>query len=269
MGAERLVVSKLSAKADSQFGIDLSEVDLSVAGGEILGIAGVAGNGQSELMTLLTGERLLRDRPDAIAIDGAPVADKDPAKRRLLGAAFVPEERNGHAAILQLTLMENAFLTGSRRLGLVRHGLIAESPTLAFARKVISDFDVRTTGAAAEAGSLSGGNLQKFVVGREILQDPGVLVINQPTWGVDPGAAAAIRQALLDLAARGAAILVISQDLDEILEICDRLAVISEGRLSEGRPVAEVTVEEIGLLMGGVHGLDAASQQPGEAPHAG
>jgi simple sugar transport system ATP-binding protein len=105
---------------------------------------------------------------------------------------------------------------------------------------------------------LSGGNLQKFIVGREILQQPGVLAVAQPTWGVDAAASAAIQQALLDLAAAGAAVVVISQDLDEIFSLCDRVAVIAGGRLSPARPVGEVTVEEIGLLMGGRRGEDHA-----------
>ena len=255
--AARLELSGLSLDADSEFGVTLSDVTLTVRGGEILGIAGVAGNGQNELMEVLTGERLLLDAPAAIAIDGEPVGHLGPPARRALGAAYVPEERNGHAAIPEMSLSDNAFLTAFRRLGLARHGLRVEAPTRAYAAKVIETFDVRTTGAEADAGSLSGGNMQKFVVGREILQDPGVLVISQPTWGVDPGAASAIRQALMDLAAGGAAVLVISQDLDEIIGLCDEVAVISEGRLSDSRRVSEITVEEIGLLMGGLHDLDA------------
>jgi simple sugar transport system ATP-binding protein len=116
---------------------------------------------------------------------------------------------------------------------------------------------VRTRGVDAEAGSLSGGNLQKFVVGRELSQEPVLLVIAQPTWGVDAGAAAIIHQSLIDLAGRGGAVLMISQDLDEIFEICDRVAVISDGRLAPARPIAAVTAEEIGLLMGGLHDLAA------------
>ncbi len=258
--AERLSVAGLSLVAESAFGVDLRDLSLSVSGGEILGIAGIAGNGQNELMAALTGERLLPVRPDAIVIDGRPVGSLGPPARRALGAVFVPEERNGHAAIPAMSLAENAFLTAFRRLGLLKHGLMSEAPTRRFAGRIIADYDVRTTGAQADAGSLSGGNMQKFIVGREMLQEPGLLVIAQPTWGVDPGAASAIRQALLDLAANGTAVLVISQDLDEILEICDRVAVISEGKLSEARPVAEITVEEIGLLMGGLH--DLAAQAP-------
>ncbi len=111
----------------------------------------------------------------------------------------------------------------------------------------------------AEARSLSGGNLQKFLVGREVMQQPGVLVISQPTWGVDAGAAAAIYEALVQLAAAGTAIVLISQDLDEILLLCDRIAVIAAGRLSDAMNVKDATIETIGLLMGGTH----------EAPHEG
>jgi ABC-type uncharacterized transport system ATPase subunit len=110
------------------------------------------------------------------------------------------------------------------------------------------------------AGSLSGGNLQKYIMGREILQKPSVLVVSQPTWGVDAGAAAAIHQAIVDLAARGSAIVVISQDLDELLSLCDTLAVINSGRLSPAMNVADADIEEIGLLMGGVHGETHASE---------
>ena len=273
--AARLAVTGLTLAAESEFGVGLDDVSLTVRGGEILGIAGVAGNGQNELMAVLTGERLVPGRPEAIAIDGTPVAHLGPVRRRALGATFVPEERNGHAAIPDMTLADNAFLTAFRRLGLSRHGLRIEAPTRDYAAKVIESFDVRTTGVEADAGSLSGGNMQKFVVGREVLQAPGVLVISQPTWGVDPGAASAIRQALMDLAAGGAAVLVISQDLDEIIGLCDEVAVISEGRLSETRRVAEITVEEIGLLMGGLHDLDAHApglggpDAEGEARRAG
>ena len=118
--------------------------------------------------------------------------------------------------------------------------------------RVTTDFDVRKGTPDPEARSLSGGNLQKFVVGREIDRQPGVLVVSQPTWGVDAGAAATIRQALIDLARAGSAVLVISQDLDEIFEISDRIAVISRGHLSPAEPAAGATREAIGLLMGGI-----------------
>jgi len=253
----RLAVQGLSLVSDRQFGTDLHDIGFSVAGGEILGIGGIAGNGQNELMAALTGE-VLANRPDAIRIDGGPVGHLGPGPRRSLGATFVPEERNGHGAVRDMSLSENAFLSGHRRKSLMRRGLIDGRRTRAFAEEVIRGFDVRTRGPEARARSLSGGNLQKFIVGREILQQPGVLAVAQPTWGVDAAASAAIQQALLDLAAAGAAVVVISQDLDEIFSLCDRVAVIAGGRLSPARPVGEVTVEEIGLLMGGRRGEDHA-----------
>jgi simple sugar transport system ATP-binding protein len=117
---------------------------------------------------------------------------------------------------------------------------------------------VRTPGTHVAARALSGGNLQKFVIGRELSQSPGVIVINQPTWGVDASAAAAIRQAILDRAAEGAAVVVISQDLDELLEIADSFAALNEGRLTAPRPVQGLTIDEIGLMMGGAHGMEVA-----------
>jgi ABC-type uncharacterized transport system ATPase subunit len=165
---------------------------------------------------------------------------------------------------MRMTLAENALLSGYRRRGLVQIGVIDDSRTTSFAGEVIKGFDVRTTGPKAEARSLSGGNLQKFIVGREILQKPGVLVVAQPTWGVDAGAAAAIHQALLDLASAGAAVVVISQDLDEIMALADRIAVIAGGRLSPAIPVADATIETIGQLMGG--GSQAAMREAAHAP---
>jgi simple sugar transport system ATP-binding protein len=267
----RLKVSGLSLRSDQKFGVDLKDISFAVQGGEILGIAGVAGNGQSELMAALSGEMRIAEAA-AIAINGTPVGLAGPVRRRRLGAAFVPEERNGHGAVGALALDENALLSGHRRLHLVQAGLVNGARMRDFAKRIISGFDVRCRGIDSEARSLSGGNLQKFIVGREILQNPDLLIVAQPTWGVDAGAAAAIHQALLDLAAKGAAIVVISQDLDEILAICHQIAVMNLGHLSPPRPVGSITVEEIGLLMGGIHEASAAisgARQPGEdRPHA-
>jgi len=269
-GSVRLGVNDLSLVSDDQFGVDLENISFSVNGGEILGIAGIAGSGQVELMAALAGETVIDGKPDAVVIDGQSVAAQGPVERRALGAGFVPEERNGHGAIPDMSLEENAFLTAFGRLNLSRNGLIQRAPTREFAGDVIASFDVRTTGVDAEAGSLSGGNLQKFIVGREVRQEPGIMVINQPTWGVDAGAAAAIHQQLIDLATRGAAVLVISQDLDEIFAICDRITVMAEGRLSDSRPIDGVTVEDIGILMGGLHDLgDAAAPAEQGGAHNG
>jgi simple sugar transport system ATP-binding protein len=163
-----------------------------------------------------------------------------------------------------MTLSDNALLTGHAG-GMVRHGLIDRAATLAMVDRISAGFDVRKGGRNPEAASLSGGNLQKFVVGREILREPGVLVVSQPTWGVDAGATAAIRQALIDLAGRGSAVLVISQDLDELLEIADRIAVIFHGTLSTPLDATAATRETLGLLMGG---SSADGRVPAEASHA-
>ncbi len=259
--APRLELCELSLEAEGEFGVALDSISLTVRGGEIVGIAGIAGNGQRELMAALTGETTIPTRPEAILIDGAPAAHLDPRARRAKAAAFVPEDRHGHGAVPEMSLTENAFLTAFRRLGLALAGWIHGGRTRRYADEVIERFDVRTTGATATAGSLSGGNLQKFIVGREILQHPGVLVVAQPTWGIDAGAATAIQRALLALAGEGAAVVVISQDLDEILQITDRIAVISEGRLTPAWTTDSVGPEEIGLAMGGLHDLAADGEK--------
>jgi simple sugar transport system ATP-binding protein len=250
-GAARLVLTGLDVPSHEAFGVSLRSIDLAVHAGEIVAVAGVAGNGQSELFDALSGER---EAPSAemVRIDGKAVGRAGVNERRRAGAAFVPEERLGHGAVPSFRLSENVVLTrhatpdGITRRGFTRGGV---------AGKVVTDvtglFDVRKGTADPEARSLSGGNLQKFVVGREVHRAPGILVVAQPTWGVDAGAAAVIRQALIDLARGGAAVLVISQDLDEIFEIADRICVISRGHLSEPRDAASITREEIGLLMAG------------------
>jgi ABC-type uncharacterized transport system ATPase subunit len=264
-GTEKLIVSGLSIPASHHFGTSLVDVSFAVRAGEIFGIAGVAGNGQSELLLALDGE--LQSDPQAISIDGHAIGGERAAARRKRGLCSVPEERNGHAAIADFTLSDNSVLTARDRLSMVTAGLIRPSAARSYTGKVISSFAVKAQGPTSTAGSLSGGNLQKFIMGREILQDPAVLVVNQPTWGVDAGAAAAIHQSLVDLAAKGSAIVVISQDLDELLTLSDGLAVINQGRLSPVTPMAEVAIDEIGLLMGGVHGDPKATAELAHDPH--
>ncbi len=249
--APRLVLNRLNLRATNPFGTSLQAITLSVAGGEIVGIAGIAGNGQGELMDALSGETLA-GKPETILLDAVPAGHLGPKERRRLGGCFVPEERNGHGAVTTMSLAENAFLSGHLRGALARLGLIDRRRTQDYTARIIQRFDVRTTGPQATAKSLSGGNLQKFLVGREVMLDPAVLVISQPTWGVDAGAALAIHEAIVALAAAGAAVVIISQDLDEIFLLSDRIAVIAAGRLSEPVPVADATLERIGLLMGGV-----------------
>lgn len=256
LGAVAIDVTGLSVTSPSAFGTSLKNIHFTVQQGEILGIGGVAGNGQDELLAALSGE--LTTHANAIKLHGAPVGDFGPTARRDLGLLTAPEERLGHAAAPDMSLTENALLTGASREKLMNKGMINWAKTRIFATKIIEEFDVRTPGPENAARALSGGNLQKFVIGREVLQRPEVLVVNQPTWGVDAAAAAAIRQALLDLAAGGAAIICISQDLDELMEISDRFCALNEGRLSDIRPALGLSVDEIGLMMGGAHGMEVA-----------
>ena len=260
-GREALRVDGLSLPADDPFGTVLDDIRFAVERGEILGIAGVAGNGQTELLHALAGERLA-PTPEAIRIDGEPVGHLGPADRRARGLAFVPEERLGRGVVPELTMTENALLTAYLR-GLVARGLVRFGATEALARRIFHAFNVIGAGIHAEARSLSGGNLQKFIIGREILQEPKLLIAAHPTWGVDVGAALVIHQALIALRDADAAVLAVSEDLDELFEIADRIAVMSKGRLSEARPVAETTVDDIGLLMAGLAG--GAGKRPGAA----
>ena len=249
---EVLKIQNLDMPPASEFGVALRNINFNLYGGEVLGIAGVAGNGQDELLLALSGE--CPAKAENVVFDGVAIGHQGVNQRRGLGIVSAPEERLGHAAAPEMSLIENAYLSAATRENLAQNGFIDWRGCKDFAERIIASFDVRTPSADSAAGALSGGNLQKFVIGREVLQNPKVFVVNQPTWGVDAAAAAAIRQSLLDLAAAGAAILVISQDLDELLEISDRFAALYEGKLSEIRPAEGMNIEEIGLMMGGMDG---------------
>ncbi|MBL4740787.1 MAG: ABC transporter ATP-binding protein [Sneathiella sp.] len=258
-GQVRLKVHNLNMDSNDQFGVNLNLINFEVRSGEILGIAGVAGNGQVELLEALSGEALCKI-PEAILFENKPIGDLGPSQRRKQGIAFVPEDRLGHGSVPEMSLVENAFLSAYGQKQLISNGFIDTKKTKQFAKEIVENFDVRTSGVSHAANSLSGGNLQKFIVGREMLQDPQLIIIAHPTWGVDAGAAASIHQAIIDLAAKGTAVLVVSQDLDELFAISNRMAVIAEGRLSVGRSVQELSIEEIGLLMGGTSKSDSQKE---------
>jgi len=263
LGEVRLRLNKLTQPSDDPFGTSLQDIDLEICSGEILGIAGVSGNGQQELLYALSGEKPLAQK-DLIEICGIQAGSLLPDARRAAGMGFVPEERLGRGAVPQMSLSDNALLTahGADMLsfGMIRFGVVEK-----FANRCIEKFNVKCGGSEHAAQSLSGGNLQKFIMGREILQAPRVLVAAQPTWGVDVGAAAFIRQQLIDLKNAGAAILVISEELEELFEVSDRIAVIANGRLSPAKKLTDTNIDEIGVWMSGMW-PGAASEQ--EARHA-
>ena len=247
-GAAVLEVRGLTLAPDAPFGTALRDVVLTLHAGEILGVAGVAGNGQTELLAALSGER--RAPAGSVRLAGRDVSQQGPAGRRRAGLAFIPEERLGRGAVAELTLADNALLTCSGQ-GLTWHGWIRTAAVRAYAQNVFDRFRVVAAGIGARAGSLSGGNMQKFIIGREVGAAPRVLLAAHPTWGVDIGASLAIRQQLMTLTEDGTAILVVSEDLSELFEICDRIAVLSGGRLSTPDPVAGLTLEAVGRKMGG------------------
>ena len=255
-----LGVRHLSLAAEDPFGTDLIDIELWVRAGEIVGIAGVSGNGQKELLAALSGERTVDDA-GAIVVNGTQAGRLDAGERRALGLALVPEERLGRGAVPELSLADNALLTAWRQ-ELTHRGAIRTGAMRAYATAVIAGFNVKATGPETIARSLSGGNLQKFIVGREMLQGPRAMIAAQPTWGVDVGASAQIRQALIDLRDEGVAVLVVSEELDELLEICDRIAVMASGRLSAASPARESDAETIGQMMSGSF-IGTDEPQPG------
>jgi simple sugar transport system ATP-binding protein len=250
LGEIRLQLNGLSKPSDDPFGTHLRDIDMELRSGEILGIAGVSGNGQQELLYALSGEELI-DTADAIVICGKASGRDTPGQRRQNGMGFVPEERLGRGAVPRMSLTENALLT-AYHADMLHRGMIRFERVASFARQCIADFNVKCGGEEHAANSLSGGNLQKFIMGREILLAPKLLVVAQPTWGVDVGAAAFIRQRLIVLRAAGTAILVISEELEELFEICDRIAVIANGRLSPSKQLADTSIDEIGVWMSGM-----------------
>lgn len=265
-GDVMLSLNKLSMGTSHPFAVALQDISLDVRQGEVVCIAGIAGNGQGELFEAVSGEAR-QQRADQVVILGTPAGHMSISERRNLGASFVPEERLGHGAVPAMTLSDNMLLArhasdAGTFKAMGKLNVIARSAIVEATKRVNEFMDVRKSAEDPPAGALSGGNLQKFIVGRELDRRPALMVVNQPTWGVDAGAAAHIRQSLLNLAAEGSAVLVISQDLDEIFEIATSIAVMADGHLSAPAPAKDMTREKIGLLMAGAdrgdHGGQAA-----------
>ncbi|NYT86980.1 ABC transporter ATP-binding protein [Pollutimonas harenae] len=253
-----LSVHQLSLGKAHPFATELSNISFDVHAGEILGIAGVSGNGQQELLAVLSGEDTRAD-PNAVWFDGQAVGRRSAAWRRARGMAFVPEERLGRGAVPELSLAQNILLSHQDN-STIRRGFIRKGEISRLAGEIIERFGVKAAGPQAQAGSLSGGNLQKYIIGREVTRRPKALLVAQPTWGVDVGAAAQIRSELLALRDAGCALLIISEELDELFQVSDRLIVIAKGRVSPAIKTAEADLDLIGQWMSGLWAGSAATE---------
>ncbi len=249
VGKAMLRVNQLTLAHEDQFGVDLDGISFEVRAGEVVGVAGVSGNGQKELLHALSGEDV-RAAPGMIEVAGYRAGRWHPDARRRIGLHFVPDERLGRGAVPALGLADNLLLTRVDAVG--PGGWIRRRALEKQAADIIGRFQVKASGPMAAARSLSGGNLQKFIMGREIDADPKVFIVSQPTWGVDVGAAALIRAEILALRDAGCAVLVVSEELEELFEISDRLHVIAKGRLSPSVARAEASVAQIGQWMSGL-----------------
>ena len=260
-----LDVRHLSLATNDQFGVDLQAATLHVRAGEVVGIAGVSGNGQQELLLALSGEDT-RAGTGAVMMGGLEAGHLNPMQRRVLGLHFVPEERLGRGAIPQLTLARNLLLT--RREAVGWSGWLDTARLQAQALQIMARFHVKSGGPQALARSLSGGNLQKFIMGREIDASPKLLIVSQPTWGVDVGAAAQIRGELLQLAEQGCAVLVVSEELEELFEVCDRLYVMAKGQMSPSLPRDQASTALVGQWMSGLWDMSSDHTELAPMPPA-
>lgn len=259
LGPVMLSVRDMSLPKAHPFATELRGISFDLCAGEILGVAGVSGNGQQEMLASLSGEDT-RIRRDAILLEGVPIGHRSVSWRRTQGLGFVPEERLGRGAVPELSLADNVLLS-HQTAATVSQGFIRFGAIKKLASAVISRFDVKASGPDAVAQSLSGGNLQKYIIGREVLRRPRILLVAQPTWGVDVGAAAQIRAELVALREAGCAVLVISEELDELFEISDRLVVISKGRMSPSIRTSDASLDLIGQWMSGLWPQSTLMQQ--------
>jgi ABC-type uncharacterized transport system ATPase subunit len=248
-GAVRLAIRGLRVRGD-RGGEAVRGLDLEVRGGEILAIAGVSGNGQRELAEAVAGLR--EPASGEIRIDGVDVTGRDPAAVRAAGLSFVPEERMLDGAIGDFSVAENLILLDHGDDRFARHGLLRFGEIRRHCRALVERFAVKTPSLETTTRTLSGGNIQKLIMARELSGRPGVLVAAQPTRGLDVGAAEYIRRCLIEQRARDTAIVVISEDLDEVLALADRIAVMYEGEIMGLVDRARAARDELGLMMAGV-----------------
>ncbi len=247
-GLPFMEINQLTTVAKQTFEVALKGISFDVKCGEVVGIAGVAGNGQEELLKAISGEAVYNSQ--SISFDGAVVDSMSPMQRRRLGMAFVPADRLGRGAVPDMDLAQNTLLT-SFDSNLISKGFIKGKAVYQLAKKIVSKYNVKTPSVYSSAASLSGGNLQKFIIGREVEQSPKLLILAHPTWGVDIGAQVAIHNTIFDLRNQGCAVLIVSEDLDELYKISDRLGAICDGAISPLRATDDVPLQQLGQWMAG------------------
>tara|TARA_B100000614_G_scaffold56716_1_gene49758 strand:- start:427 stop:1926 length:1500 start_codon:yes stop_codon:yes gene_type:complete len=242
-------VTDLNFTSEDPFETNLENISFSVNRGECLGIAGISGNGQSELFQILSGE-IISDK-NSIEFSNNFIGDLNPQERREYLMAFSPEDRLEQAAIPQMKIFENVALNNFKSSNFFNNGLINENRIKEHSKKIISDFNVNTDNIELKSQFLSGGNLQKLIIGRELITSPDLLICFNPTWGLDVGAINYIHETLIKINDQNKAIILISTDTDELLKLSDKISVIHKGKLSKIMNADEVTSEKLGILMGG------------------
>ena len=242
-------VKHLNFYSDDPFETNLVNLNFSVKKGECLGIAGISGNGQNELFQILSGEIIT---PDAsIIFRNKEIAKLNPKQRREYLMAFSPEDRISQAAVPELKIYENVALNNFKSSNFFEKGLVNERKIKDHSKKILSDFSVNTDNVELKSQFLSGGNLQKLILGRELITAPELLICYNPTWGLDVGAINYIHETLIKINDQEKSTILISTDTEELLKLSDRIAVIYKGKLSKIMPSEEVTPEKLGILMGG------------------
>ena len=242
-------LNNLNFISEDPFETNLNNINFSVNRGECLGIAGISGNGQSELFQILSGE-IISDK-NSIEFNKNYIGDLNPQDRREYLMAFSPEDRLEQAAIPQMKIFENVALNNFKSSNFFKNGLINENKIKEHAKKIISDFNVNTDNIELKSQFLSGGNLQKLIIGRELITSPDLLICFNPTWGLDVGAINYIHETLIKINEQDKSIILISTDTDELLRLSDKISVIHKGKLSKIMNAEEVTSEKLGVLMGG------------------
>ncbi len=246
---EILKISNLNFKSDDPYETNLNNLNLSLKKGECLGIAGISGNGQNELFQILSGEIITEGT--SIMFRNKEIGKLNPRERREYLMAFSPEDRISQAAVPELKIYENVALNNFKSSNFFEKGLVNEKKIKEHSKKILSNFSVNTDNVELKSQFLSGGNLQKLIIGRELITSPELLVCFNPTWGLDVGAINYIHETLIQINEQGKSSILISTDNDELLKLSDRICVIYKGKLSKIMNVDTVTAEKLGILMGG------------------